>query len=974
MKSSAPWSVKGIERDARETAKEAAKREGMTVGEWLNQMIYSAGEAQMSGGEVEGLKLRDIVTAIDHLHKRVADGQTENASAVAEMSHKVGDVVERVQRLERVKPEDGSSGALAARLERLEQSGSGERERVNALKALEKAVAQVAVQFNTAQKTSMQRLDGSERQLQELAARIDAIGDEEAGASDVNFLKDTIDGLSARIARAERIASEAAKLKESAQGSADAEFMETTGNRLRVLGDEIKRGGDQIRALETTIGKLSGQIDAAERRSAEGIQKVSETIAELRENLSAGGTSEPNRADIDAAVAAATQQTDERVSALQRSLDDMAAQFDAIRAEPASVAEREPVSEPDDDGAVEAEGAALASEIEAFAPEAPLDPAPAEPAPEAPMALEPPAAADDDAVDAHEDAGEIEEDEDPFAFADEIDAALEDQTNAAENQDDDFKFELDGDAEEAAGPDDVEEAVSVEDAPEPENEAQRLLSEVKAVFGEGAPKADAPEPEAADTVEDDLDAILADLDDDPEPVEPPPLASEIETFKEEPAAEAEDAPAAKDDADHTADSEKTADSVKSVRRHAVEAGQQRSLEDKKTLRRHLTPKQKAILAARARQKRLAAEIAEAGASPAPDPQKVSAARDALLDKGEEAEQPGEEKPAEEKKDGLSQISAAVAALSAKLPFIGKKSDAETPAASAPEQPESEKPAPDKDVPQPGDKAAFETLKATASARPVTLALAVGIFLSIAALFYLVKDIVFPPSGTQSPVTAVEPAAEPAAPEAEAAAVESSAPAIDPRTLYMDAMATLSAPDSDNDAITAAVETLEEAAALGHPPAQLQLGEFYKTGQGVDQDLVQARVWFRRAANGGNILAMHRIGVMTARGDGGPADTDEAIGWFERAGNLGLVDSQYNLGAIFHPSTDGGASTVQDAGKAYYWYSLAARNGDEQASPLAEGVAALLTAEERQGLDETIAEWETLPADQAANELAQAGAL
>ena len=73
MKSNAPWSVKGIERDARETAKEAARREGMTVGEWLNQMIYSQAEGgdegALSDTEVEGLKLRDISTRQDSLEE-----------------------------------------------------------------------------------------------------------------------------------------------------------------------------------------------------------------------------------------------------------------------------------------------------------------------------------------------------------------------------------------------------------------------------------------------------------------------------------------------------------------------------------------------------------------------------------------------------------------------------------------------------------------------------------------------------------------------------------------------------------------------------------------------------------------------------------------------------------------------------------------------------------------------------------------
>ena len=39
MKFGVPWSVKGIRPEARETAREAARRSGMSLGEWLNSVI-----------------------------------------------------------------------------------------------------------------------------------------------------------------------------------------------------------------------------------------------------------------------------------------------------------------------------------------------------------------------------------------------------------------------------------------------------------------------------------------------------------------------------------------------------------------------------------------------------------------------------------------------------------------------------------------------------------------------------------------------------------------------------------------------------------------------------------------------------------------------------------------------------------------------------------------------------------------------
>jgi len=45
-----PWSVKGVEPEAREAAKLAARRSGMTLGVWLNRVIRSAAAEELSGG------------------------------------------------------------------------------------------------------------------------------------------------------------------------------------------------------------------------------------------------------------------------------------------------------------------------------------------------------------------------------------------------------------------------------------------------------------------------------------------------------------------------------------------------------------------------------------------------------------------------------------------------------------------------------------------------------------------------------------------------------------------------------------------------------------------------------------------------------------------------------------------------------------------------------------------------------------
>jgi localization factor PodJL len=49
MKFGVPWHVKGVRREARETAREAARRSGMSVGEWLDTVILDSAQEEHAG-------------------------------------------------------------------------------------------------------------------------------------------------------------------------------------------------------------------------------------------------------------------------------------------------------------------------------------------------------------------------------------------------------------------------------------------------------------------------------------------------------------------------------------------------------------------------------------------------------------------------------------------------------------------------------------------------------------------------------------------------------------------------------------------------------------------------------------------------------------------------------------------------------------------------------------------------------------
>ncbi|MFN3523590.1 MAG: peptidoglycan-binding protein [Phenylobacterium sp.] len=141
----------------------------------------------------------------------------------------------------------------------------------------------------------------------------------------------------------------------------------------------------------------------------------------------------------------------------------------------------------------------------------------------------------------------------------------------------------------------------------------------------------------------------------------------------------------------------------------------------------------------------------------------------------------------------------------------------------------------------------------------------------------------------------------------------------------------------------ALEDLKKAANLGHAPAQLYLGKLYEAGRfGVKKDLAEARRWTERAAEGGDRRAMHNVALYYFNGEGGPKNSTTAAQWFRRAAEQGLVDSQYNLARLYEE----GLGVSQNPAEAYKWFLIAGRSGDAESRLGAERVKSELSSEAR----------------------------
>jgi TPR repeat protein len=84
----------------------------------------------------------------------------------------------------------------------------------------------------------------------------------------------------------------------------------------------------------------------------------------------------------------------------------------------------------------------------------------------------------------------------------------------------------------------------------------------------------------------------------------------------------------------------------------------------------------------------------------------------------------------------------------------------------------------------------------------------------------------------------------------------------------------------------AVEWFAKAHQAGHKAAANRLGEAYRDGIGVLQQMEKARSFFQQAAEQGDANAMYNLAQMQNEGLGGLRDTDQALKWLARAADGG----------------------------------------------------------------------------------------
>jgi localization factor PodJL len=156
-----------------------------------------------------------------------------------------------------------------------------------------------------------------------------------------------------------------------------------------------------------------------------------------------------------------------------------------------------------------------------------------------------------------------------------------------------------------------------------------------------------------------------------------------------------------------------------------------------------------------------------------------------------------------------------------------------------------------------------------------------------------------------------------------------------------------------------------AAVSGLAPAQYRMATLYERGTGVERNMQAALSWYERAASLGNVKAMHNAAVISAGSDAGAPDYARAFKWFTLAANHGLKDSEFNLAVL----VERGMGTTVNLPEALFWYNAAAAQGDPDAKTHAEALAKSLPAATVQSIEARLKAWMPDKAPDEANVVA-----
>jgi TPR repeat protein len=133
------------------------------------------------------------------------------------------------------------------------------------------------------------------------------------------------------------------------------------------------------------------------------------------------------------------------------------------------------------------------------------------------------------------------------------------------------------------------------------------------------------------------------------------------------------------------------------------------------------------------------------------------------------------------------------------------------------------------------------------------------------------------------------------------------------------------------------EALKRAQA-GDPNAQNELGLLYSEGRGLPQNYLEAKDWFKKAADQGHAAAQVNLGTLYSLGQGAPYSDQMALFWFQKSADQRNALAFAKLGMMY----ERGRAVPQNLIEAHMWYNLSVAYGEKRAAESRDALATRMT--------------------------------
>ena len=306
MSQSGTGAAKGIDQRAREAAREAARSEGLTLGEYLDRLMKAPAEGRQPNEVAAPARMRrphssTTDEALERLTRRIEATEARSAMAITSMDDTIHDLVGRLEDTQQTTAAiaghvEGvidqlreTHDALKQKVRRLEEDDS-QQENLEALKALESALGKLAshvYEENELAEQETQAIKGRvESGFMDIIERVEAMETrvETSRAETAEQIKQGVEQAALRAAGVARQVSERVDGLETevherlAALSDREERLEATETRMEAIETDVSGALD---SLDMRFDQIQNRLTLAETTTDSALKNLETTVSSL---------------------------------------------------------------------------------------------------------------------------------------------------------------------------------------------------------------------------------------------------------------------------------------------------------------------------------------------------------------------------------------------------------------------------------------------------------------------------------------------------------------------------------------------------------------------------------------------------------------------------------------------------------------------------------------------------------------------